>query len=49
MTVIAATAFSRTQWTNDAIDPVRVAAHTHKVAFEKWRRIVGAGFGTHEP
>jgi quercetin dioxygenase-like cupin family protein len=34
MAVIAATAFSRTQSTNDALDPVRVAADTHKVAFE---------------
>jgi beta-alanine degradation protein BauB len=34
MTVIAATAFSRTQSTSDALDPVRVAADTHKIAFE---------------
>ena len=34
LTVIAATAFSRTQTTDDALDPVRVAADTHKVAFE---------------
>ncbi len=31
---IAATAYARTQSTNDALDPVRVAADTHKVAFE---------------
>ena len=34
MTVIAATAFSRAQSTSDALDPVRVAADTHKVAYE---------------
>jgi quercetin dioxygenase-like cupin family protein len=34
MAVIAATAFSQTQPTNDVLDPVRVAADTHKVAFE---------------
>ena len=34
MIVIAATAFSRAQSTNDALDPVRVAPDTHKVAFE---------------
>ena len=32
--VIAATALSRAQSTSDALDPVRVAADTHKVAFE---------------
>ena len=34
MILIAATVFSRTQSTADALDPVRVAADTHKVAFE---------------
>jgi quercetin dioxygenase-like cupin family protein len=34
MIVIAATALSRAQSTGDALDPVRVAANTHKVAFE---------------
>jgi quercetin dioxygenase-like cupin family protein len=33
-TVVAATAFARTQGTGDALDPARVAADTHKVAFE---------------
>jgi quercetin dioxygenase-like cupin family protein len=32
--VVAATAFARTQSKDDALDPVRVAADTHKVAFE---------------
>ncbi len=32
--VLAATALSRAQSTNDALDPVRVAPDTHKVAFE---------------
>src|SRR4029453_13630128 len=31
---IAATALARTQSKDDALDPVRVAADTHKVAFE---------------
>ena len=34
MVLIAAAAFSRTQSTSDALDPVRVAGDTHKVAFE---------------
>ncbi len=34
MIAIAAAAFLRAQSTNDALDPVRVAADTHKVAFE---------------
>ena len=34
MTLVAATAFSRAQQTNDALDPVRVAPDTHKIAFE---------------
>ena len=33
-TVTAATALTRTQVTDDALDPVRVAAGTHRVAFE---------------
>jgi quercetin dioxygenase-like cupin family protein len=32
--VIAATAFSLAQSTSDALDPVRVAPDTHKVAYE---------------
>ena len=32
--VLTATAFSLTQSTTDALDPVRVAPDTHKVAFE---------------
>lgn len=32
--VIAATALSRAQSSNDPLDPVRVAPDTHKVAFE---------------
>jgi quercetin dioxygenase-like cupin family protein len=32
--VATATAFSLTQSTSDALDPIRVAADTHKVAFE---------------
>jgi quercetin dioxygenase-like cupin family protein len=32
--VIAATALARTQSKDDALDPVRVAPDTHKVAFE---------------
>jgi quercetin dioxygenase-like cupin family protein len=32
--VIAATAFARTQKGDDALDPVRVAPDTHKIAFE---------------
>jgi quercetin dioxygenase-like cupin family protein len=32
--VVAATALSRTQSKDDALDPVRVAPDTHKVAFE---------------
>ena len=32
--VLAATALSRAQSTNEALDPVRVAPDTHKVAFE---------------
>lgn len=34
MIVIAATALSQVQSTEDALDPVRVAPDTHKVAFE---------------
>ena len=34
ITVIAARAFSLTQSASDALDPVRVAPDTHKVAFE---------------
>jgi beta-alanine degradation protein BauB len=34
VTVTAATALSGTQGTADALDPVRVAPDTHKVAFE---------------
>jgi beta-alanine degradation protein BauB len=33
-TIIAATALSGTQLTDDVLDPVRVAPDTHKVAFE---------------
>jgi quercetin dioxygenase-like cupin family protein len=32
--VVAATAFVRTQKADDALDPVRIAPDTHKVAFE---------------
>jgi quercetin dioxygenase-like cupin family protein len=34
MIVIAATALSRAQSTGDALDPVRVAPDTHKVAYD---------------
>ena len=34
LTAVAATAVARTQSAGDALDPVRVAPDTHKVAFE---------------
>jgi quercetin dioxygenase-like cupin family protein len=34
LTAVAATAVARTQSANDALDPVRVASDTHKIAFE---------------
>jgi quercetin dioxygenase-like cupin family protein len=32
--IVAATTFARTQSADDALDPVRVAPDTHKIAFE---------------
>jgi quercetin dioxygenase-like cupin family protein len=52
ITVVGATALARTQMKDDALDPVRVAPNTHKVAFENaFVRVLEVHIpaGAHEP